>query len=233
MKCRYCDKECKNLNSLKQHEIRCRYNSNRIHIFHPSNTGFKKGTKKWMSKDNISKLVETNEIENYLSNGWKLGLDESFSKKISIALTGVSTGKASTLEKEAERRQKISNSMKGNSNWKYNKRHGNSKQGWYNGIHCDSTWELAFLVYYIENNLYIERCKEKREYIFENEKHIYLPDFITDEGIIEVKGRINKKAIEKQKQNPDVIVYNESKMKPILQYVIEKYGKDFYKKLYE
>ena len=53
-------------------------------------------------------------------------------------------------------RQKISNSMKGNKNWMFNKHHGNAKQGWYHGIHCDSTWELAFLVYYTEHNLYIE-----------------------------------------------------------------------------
>ena len=229
MKCQYCGKECKNLKSLKQHEIRCKYNSNRL-IY---KTGFKAGTKKWIYKDNTSKLVSITKLEEYLSCGWNIGLDESFSEKLSIAMTGVSTGKASTPEKELERKQKISNSMKGNSNWKYNKRHGNSKQGWYKGIHCDSTWELAFLVYYIEHNLYIEKCKEQREYIFNNEKHIYFPDFITNEGIIEVKGRIDKKAIEKQKQNPDIIVYNKHKMEPFLQYVIEKYGKDFYKKLYE
>lgn len=29
-KCKYCNKECKNLNSLKQHEIRCKNNPNRI-----------------------------------------------------------------------------------------------------------------------------------------------------------------------------------------------------------
>lgn len=28
--CKYCGKECKNLNSLKQHEIRCKENKNRI-----------------------------------------------------------------------------------------------------------------------------------------------------------------------------------------------------------
>ena len=28
--CKYCGKECKNLNSLKQHEIRCKENPNNI-----------------------------------------------------------------------------------------------------------------------------------------------------------------------------------------------------------
>ena len=92
---------------------------------------------------------------------------------------------------------------------------------------------MAFLVYYIEHNLNVERCKEEREYLFNNEKHFYYPDFITDEGIIEVKGRIDKKAIEKHKQNADVIVYDKYKMKPILEYVSNKYGKEFWKVLYD
>jgi hypothetical protein len=65
---------------------------------------------------------------------------------------------------------------------------GRGKQGWYKGIYCDSSWELAFLVYYLDHNKNIKRCEEKREYIFNEETHIYYPDFITDEGIIEIKG---------------------------------------------
>lgn len=89
--------------------------------------------------------------------------------------------------------------MKGNENWKFNKHRGICKHGWYKGIYCDSSWELAFLVYHLEHNLNIKRCTERRKYIFNNEIHIYTPDFITDEGIIEIKGRIDKKAIEKHK----------------------------------
>lgn len=32
MKCKYCNKECKNKNSLAQHECRCKDNPNRIVI---------------------------------------------------------------------------------------------------------------------------------------------------------------------------------------------------------
>lgn len=28
--CRYCNKQCKNLNSLKQHELRCKFNPNHL-----------------------------------------------------------------------------------------------------------------------------------------------------------------------------------------------------------
>lgn len=234
MKCKYCGKECKNLNSLKQHEIRCKLNPNRIKVVNNTkNTGFKSGIKKWVYRNEEVKLVNIEEIDKYKALGWNLGYSDSFKSKISKGLIGKSVGKCLEPEKEKERIQKISNSMKGNKNWKFNKKHGNSKQGWYKGIHCDSTWELAFLVYHIDHNLKIEKCKEQRTYIYNESVHLYFPDFVTEEGIIEVKGRLDKKAIEKQKQNPDIIIYDKFKMKKYLEYVINKYGKDFYTKLYE
>jgi len=88
--------------------------------------------------------------------------------------------------------------MKGNTNWMFNKRRGNSKQGWYKGIHCDSTWELAFLVYYLEHNLNIKKCTKVLDFYWEGSLHKYYPDFETDEGIIEIKGRKTKKSLAKE-----------------------------------
>lgn len=107
------------------------------------------------------------------------------------------------------------------------------KNGNYCGIHCDSSWELAFVCYYKEHNLYIERCKEKREYIWNNEKHIYYPDFITDDGIIEIKGYKVKGYKEKQIYNPDIKVLYYEDIKDILMYVRNKYGNKFWEILYE
>lgn len=45
------------------------------------------------------------------------------------------------------------------------------KSGNYKGIHCDSSWELAFLVYYLDHNLFIKRCDEIREYFYNGKKH--------------------------------------------------------------
>jgi len=89
------------------------------------------------------------------------------------------------------------------------------------------------LVYHIEHNLKIERCKIKLSYEYDGSLHTYIPDFVTSEGIIEVKGRFNDKAIEKQKQHPEIIVYEKNKMKNILEYTTSKYGDEFWKKLYE
>lgn len=102
---------------------------------------------------------------------------------------------------------------------------GHSKSGWYKGIRCDSTWELAFLIYHLDNNLYIERCNEQRKYIWKGKEHIYYPDFITDKGIIEIKGYKTKQSEEKRKQNQDIINIFEDDIKFYLDYVQNKYNK--------
>lgn len=109
----------------------------------------------------------------------------------------------------------------------YRKGSGRGKSGWYKGIYCDSSWELAFVIFHIDNNLFIERCKEKRKYLFNGKEHIYIPDFITDEGIIEIKGYKTDQWIEKQKSNPDIKVLYKNDIKFYLDYVIQKYGNDF------
>lgn len=237
--CKYCNRECKSLNSLKQHEIRCKENPNRIIIDFSKRTyenasrkGINKG-KRWINNGIISKWVNPELLPDYLNNGWKLGLDKNRKEKISNILTGKKMGKCLDPHKEEERKRKISESMKGNTNWKFNKTRGNSKKGWYKGIFCDSTWELAFVVYYKEHNLYIERSKECFKYIYNDEEHNYFPDFITDEGIIEIKGRKDKKALEKEKQFPNIKVIDNNLIKPYLNYVIEKYGNEFWNQLYE
>lgn len=109
----------------------------------------------------------------------------------------------------------------------YCKGSGRGKSGWYKGIHCDSSWELAFVVYHIDNNLKIERCKEQRKYIFNGEEHVYIPDFITDEGIIEIKGYSSVQWKEKEYQNNDIKVLYKEDIIFYLNYVIKKYGSDF------
>lgn len=102
---------------------------------------------------------------------------------------------------------------------------GYSKSGWYKGIRCDSTWELAFLIYHLDNNLYIERCNEQRKYIWKGKEHIYYPDFVTDKGIIEIKGYKTKQSEEKRKQNPDIINIFKEDIQFYLGYVHNKYNK--------
>ena len=54
LNCKFCGKECKNKNSLSQHQIRCRSNPDRIDMSGSNNPHFnKKGSNQWKSGDYI------------------------------------------------------------------------------------------------------------------------------------------------------------------------------------
>ena len=100
---------------------------------------------------------------------------------------------------------------------------GHSKSGWYKGIYCSSTWELAYLIYCLDHNIPIERCKEERTYIYKGKLHKYYPDFVTSEGIIEIKGYSTKQWEAKQVQNSDIIVLYKQDIEKYLKYVHDNY----------
>ena len=107
---------------------------------------------------------------------------------------------------------------------------GKGKRGWYKGYMCQSSWELAFVVYHIDHDIKIERNTQGFPYIWENKKHTYFPDFYLpgSDTYIEVKGFLDDKSKEKAKHFPKtLIIYNDLLMQDILQYVENKYGKDF------
>lgn len=54
---------------------------------------------------------------------------------------------------------------------------------------CDSTWELALIIWCKSRGKQIERNRETFEYEFEGVTRCYLPDFIVDGQIVEIKGR--------------------------------------------
>lgn len=232
--CQYCNKECKSLNSLKNHEIRCKENPNKLPIKGFNEHQFDNSNRIFINKNGQLKHIKKDKLEEYINDGWILGYTEEYKQKISNSLKGKSTGKASTYEKELERKRKISETMKKNPQaGGYRKGSGVGKQGWYKDIFCDSSWELSFVCYYKEHNLNIQRCQEHRNYIFNNEEHVYIPDFVTDDGIIEIKGYKSKQWNAKIEQNPDIKVLYYKDVKMYLDYVISKYGNKFWEILYD
>ena len=107
------------------------------------------------------------------------------------------------------------------------------RAGTYKNIHCDSSWELAFVVYCIEHNIDIKRCNEVRTFNINGENKRYYPDFVVGDQIIEIKGYYSQIAKAKSEQNPDIKVLLKSDMKKYLNYTIEKYGNKFWEVLYE
>lgn len=183
-------------------------------------------------KDDVIKYISKDEVDEYEKNGWTHGTPKSVIER--VQQNRKYQGRADTPEGELERRRKISESMKKNPLCGgHRDGSGRGYKGKFHGIYCDSSWELAFVVYHIENNLYIERCDERRKYIFNNENRTYIPDFKTSEGIIEIKGYSTKQWEEKLKQNPDIKVLYKNDIKPYLEYVESKYGKKFWEVLYD
>jgi len=104
----------------------------------------------------------------------------------------------------------------------------NYKSGWYKGFWCDSSYELAYLIYCLENDIKIERNKEGFEYVFECKKHLFYPDFIVEGKYVEIKNFESDLTDAKISYFPhEIKVYYNDTIQPYLKYVKDKYGKKF------
>lgn len=63
--------------------------------------------------------------------------------------------------------------------------------------------------------------------MFNGTEKVYLPDFVVNGEIVEVKGYRTPEWEAKESHNPDVKVYGKEEMTIILKWVVETYGKDF------
>lgn len=182
-------------------------------------------------------------IEGFKYNPWNKGktgvYNEETILKISNSLKGKSIGVGSTPEIEKERKRKISETMKKNPlSGGLRKGSGRGNKGKYKGYWCDSSWELAWVIYNLEHNINFERNTIGFEYEYDGKKRKYYPDFLIAETYYEIKGRRsfekmddeNKEKIKQFKFNLKVLY--EKDIKLYLTYVINKYGKD-YIRLYE
>lgn len=101
------------------------------------------------------------------------------------------------------------------------------KRGYYRGIWCDSSWELAFLLYCLDNNIQIERNHKYFEYTFEGKTYKFYPDFIVDGEFVEIKGFYTPKNKAKREQYPDIKFIDKPEINKFLDYAISEYGPDF------
>lgn len=109
------------------------------------------------------------------------------------------------------------------------------KSGYYRNHWCDSSYELAWIVYQIDHNVSFKRNKVGFDYVFENKKRKFYPDFILADGLyVEIKNYKSPLTEAKLKSFPFniKILYKDDIKKDILPYVVHKYGNDFIK-LYE
>ena len=152
--CKYCGKQCKNINSLKQHEIRCKSNPNRRpSTFSTNNPSINNPWNKGKTKDNDIRIA-------------RQAIKSSKTKK------GKPGHKHTEEEKQNLREHALKNGLGG-----FHMRHSGII---YNGIKLDSAYEVLLAENLDANNIKWERC-ERFPYIFDEKLHYYTPDFYLPE----------------------------------------------------
>lgn len=111
----------------------------------------------------------------------------------------------------------------------YRKGSGIGKSGWYKGYWCDSSYELAWVIYQLDHNIPFERNKKKYKYTWKNKDFYYIPDFIQNNKLVEIKGFCNSQTKEKLNsiKDIDLIVLYKKDLTKEFEYVELKYGKNF------
>lgn len=219
LNCQFCGKECKNKNSLCNHERLCCLNPNmdisyieiaRNALSNKNLSAWNKGLTK-ETDDRIKKQVDT------------------YNKNRDKHKSSVHPASNDQIDKMMNSYELTLNSRKLNGRYLY-------KFGYYKGIKCDSGWELAFLVYMLDNGKNIYRNKEGFDYFVGNKKHRFYPDFIMDGVYYEIKGRFNDVVEAKISYFPSdkkLIIISGKEIKPYINYCIDKYGRDYLSTLYD
>lgn len=152
--CNYCGKQCKNKNSLVQHELRCKENP-----------------------DHISSIVAG--FNNSGRNPWNLGLtkDDSRVAKQALATSETLRGRPNHPQ-SIETRNILSVKAKSRGLGGFNMRNAAIE---YNGIKLDSSYELKVAKSLDENNIKWQRCDRFMYTHHDGSVHYYTPDFYLPE----------------------------------------------------
>lgn len=152
-------------------------------------------------------------------------------ERISIKLKGHPdyTSKNAAITKS----KKLSEIAKNNNYGGYKIGSGRGKHGWYKGYWCDSSWELAFVIYNIEHKIKFKRNTQKFYYFHNGKKHYWIPDFIINGVYQEIKGYLTDLDKSKfQYFTKPLVVLRENDIRYMIKYATNKYGRN-YISLYE
>jgi len=199
MICNYCKKEFKNAGGLASHSRSCKLNPDSLPWTREAWNKGKKGVQ-----------VPWNKGKTGVMTAWNKGLTN---------LEG--------HPHSEETKQRLSDVAKERGLGGYVKGSGRGKKGWYKGFFCDSSWELAYVIYCLDHGINIQRNTEKRTYVYEGKERNYIPDFIVEGELVEIKGYKTEQWLAKLKANQDVKVLYEKDLQDVLTYVKLNYGNDF------
>ena len=185
--CRYCSKECKNINSLKNHERCCRKNPNR---------NYKNGM---LGKQAWNKGL-TKETDERVAKG-----ANTFLKNKLLGKHKDTSGENNSMKKFPEARNKISKTcLEKSKRGEWHTSLAKNNHYTYKGVDLDCTWELEYAKWLDCNNVEWIRPKTRFKYVYQNKEHYYNPDFYLPKTkeYIEVKGYATGKDYAKWKQFP-------------------------------
>lgn len=186
-KCQYCNKECKNTNSLKQHEIRCKSNPNAIKI----TSNFIKYNEKVKNRE------ITKKFSNQHSKAKELGYRIEVSKETREKIGNKSRGVKWSEERKKEHSLIMSKIASENPD-SYSSNNVSGRVKMYSVINTQGeivnvkgSWELLVAEYLNINNIkWTNIINEEIYYEWNNQTRRYYPDFylIEYDIYIEVKG---------------------------------------------
>lgn len=238
--CKFCSREFTSLSGLHRHEKQCKCNPNRISENH-------KIASINIIKDTLfcSFCGKQCKNENSLRNHERMcpqNPDPSYREKFNTkGLSGhIAWNKGLTKETDS---RVLAYSTTLSDNWNsgmYGLRHtltkhsrkAGFKYGWYKDYYCDSSWELAFIIYCLDNDIHVIRNSEYFVFTTKDGKHSkFYPDFIIDDVYYEIKGGYDTNTNEKISQFPKdkhLVLIDSNKITKYLNYAESKYGKQFY-----
>ncbi len=114
----------------------------------------------------------------------------------------------------------------------YREKSGRSKQGYYKGIYCGSTYELCWSIHALDHNIKFTRFDRK----LEKDGVVYYPNFLLEDGvtIIEPKGYEKEDTVSKKTALAESLGYIVKVMrKDAFDYVEKTYGTKQFHTLYD
>lgn len=203
--CKFCQKECKNPNSLRNHERLCKNNPAR------QNTPFQ-------SLEFQKNKIRTGGGTNQFIKAKLMGLEKPIvTQETRDKMRKIMISRTDEWNKENGRKiSKTINEKVANGEWHTSL--ANHMHIEYKGIDLHGSWELKYAQYLDSNNIRWIRNKDSFNYEFEGKSRKYTPDFYlpdTDQ-YIEIKGYKTDKDEEKWSQFPkhrNLVVLMEKELK--------------------
>jgi len=206
MNCKFCEKPCKNDNSLRNHERLCKKNPNKQEV--------------------ISNFIEYNKKRKYLnikgSNHYtkakELGLPKPLiSEETRKKISETSKNRVWTEEQKRKHSESMKSAVKSYPD-SYTKNNvvGRVKNIEYNGVKLKGGWEIIVAKWLDENNVKWEHETKSFDYEWNGIRKyypdFYLPDF---DLFIEVKGYQTERDLHKWESVKNLVVFKLDEIKKI------------------